>query len=160
MNSRLAHLLVCLYPRHWRERYGEEFEALLQADAGDIQTFANVALSALHEHTRATEGVAMSQSPQSALALTRRPSAFLPLAMSLTALAVVLGHIAIYGVAHEADEGAAAHIWQILMAGQLPLLAFFAIKWLPRAPKQTLVVLLLQAIAALASMAPVFFFKL
>jgi len=102
----------------------------------------------------------MNQSPQSVLALTRQPSAFLPLAMSLTALAVVLGHIAIYGVAHEADEGTAAHIWQILMAGQLPVLAFFAIKWLPRAPRQALSVLLLQAVAALASMAPVFFLKL
>ncbi len=102
----------------------------------------------------------MNQSPQSVLALTRQPSAFLPLAMSLTALAVVLVHIAIYGVTHEPDEGTAAHIWQILMAGQLPILAFFAIKWLPRAPKQTLFVLLMQAMAALASMAPVFFFKL
>ena len=102
----------------------------------------------------------MNQSPQSVLALTRQPSAFLPLAMSLTALSVVLGHIAIYGVAREADEGAAAHIWQILMAGQLPILAFFAIKWLPRAPRQALSVLLLQAVAALASMAPVFFLKL
>ncbi len=102
----------------------------------------------------------MNPSPQSVLALTRQPSAFLPLAMSFTALAVVVVHIAIYGVTHEPDEGTAAHIWQILMAGQLPILAFFAIKWLPRAPKQTLFVLLLQGAAALASMAPVFFFKL
>jgi len=79
------------------------------------------------------------------------------MAMSLTALAVVLGSIAIFGVVHETDEGAAAHIWQLLMAGQLPVLAFFAIKWLPRAPKPTLCVLSLQAAAALASMAPVFF---
>jgi len=45
------------------------------------------------------------------------PSAFLPLAMSLTALGLVLGHVAIYGVVHEADEGAAAHLWQLLMGG-------------------------------------------
>ena len=88
------------------------------------------------------------------------PSAFLPLAMSLTALAVVLGHIAIYGAAREADEGAAAHIWQLLMAGQLPVVAFFAIKWLPRAPKAALGVLALQAGAVLVSMAPVFYFNL
>ena len=30
------------------------------------------------------------------------------------------------------DEGTIAHLWQLLMAGQLPVLAFFAIKWLPR----------------------------
>jgi hypothetical protein len=84
------------------------------------------------------------------------PSAFVPLAMSLTALSLVLGHGAICGIVHEADEGTVAHLWQILMAAQLPVLAFFAIKWLPRAPRQTLYVLGLQAGAVLASMAPVF----
>ena len=97
---------------------------------------------------------------QSFVVMMKRPSAFIPMAMSLTALAVVLGSIAIFGVVHETDEGATAHIWQLLMAGQLPVLAFFAIKWLPRAPKPTLCVLSLQAAAALASMAPVFFLGL
>jgi len=46
----------------------------------------------------------------------KQASAWLPLGMSLAALALVLGHAAVYGVVHEADEGAAAHIWQILMA--------------------------------------------
>ena len=90
----------------------------------------------------------------------KQPSAFLPLAMSLTALGIVLGHIAIYGVAREADEGAAAHLWQILMAGQIPLMAFFAIKWLPRAPKQALYILALQVGAVLAAMAPVYILHL
>ena len=92
--------------------------------------------------------------------IVRRPSALLPMAMSLTALAVVLGHIAVFGAAREADEGAAAHIWQLLMAGQLPVLLFFAIKWLPKAPRQTLCVLALQAGAALTSIAPVFLLNL
>jgi hypothetical protein len=87
----------------------------------------------------------------------KHPSAFLPLAMSLAALAMVLGHAAIYGVVHEADEGAAAHIFQILMAAQVPVVAFFAIKWLPRAPGQALRVLALQAGAGLAAFAAVFF---
>ncbi len=102
----------------------------------------------------------MDQHPHSFGVIVKQPSAFLPVAMSLTALALVLGHIAMFGVAREADEGAIAHLWQILMAGQLPVLAFFAIKWLPRAPKQTLSVIALQAGAALASIAPVFFLKL
>lgn len=92
--------------------------------------------------------------------IIRRPSAFIPLAMSLIALALLVGHIAIFGAAREADEGTTAHLWQILMAGQMPVLAFFAIKWLPRAPKQTLYVLALQAGAVLASMAPVYFLNL
>jgi hypothetical protein len=92
--------------------------------------------------------------------MVRRPVAFLPIAMSLAALAVVLSSIAMFGVVHEADEGASAHIWQLLMAGQAPILAFFVMKWLPRAPRQTLYVLALQAGAAFASLAPVFFLNL
>ena len=103
MNPRLAHLLVCLYPRPWRERYGAEFEALLQTGRGDLRASANVVWSALHEYVFPTPGVSMNQ--YSVVALTKKPSAFLPLAMSLTALAVVLGHVAMFGVAHEADEG-------------------------------------------------------
>ena len=80
--------------------------------------------------------------------------------MSLTALGLVLSHIALFGAAREADEGTIAHIWQLLMAGQLPVLLFFVIKWLPRAPKQSLYVLALQAGAALSAMAPVFFLNL
>ena len=87
----------------------------------------------------------------------KQPSAFLPVAMSLTALAIVLGHACLYGIVHEADEGAAAHLFQILMAVQVPLVAFFAIKWLPRAPKQASLVLALQAVAGLAAVASVFF---
>ena len=93
-------------------------------------------------------------------AVVKLPSAFLPLGMSLTALAILLGHIAIYGAVREADEGAAAHLWQLLIAGQLPILAIFLIKWLPRAPRQALGVMAMQAGAVLASMAPVFYFNL
>ena len=41
-----------------------------------------------------------------------------------------VGHAAVCGVVHEADEGAAAHIWQILMAGQIPFVIYFMSKWL------------------------------
>jgi hypothetical protein len=102
----------------------------------------------------------MGQQTDPLCAIVRRPSAFIPVAMSLIALMLVIGHIAVFGAAREADEGTTAHLWQILMAGQIPVLAFFAIKWLPRAPRQTLYVLALQAGAALASAAPVFYFNL
>ncbi len=94
------------------------------------------------------------------ISIIKKPSAFLPLAMSFAALAVVLGHVAMYGGAREADEGTAAHLWQILMAAQVPVVAFFAIKWLPRTPRQALLVLALQAVAVLAALAPVFFLNL
>jgi hypothetical protein len=80
--------------------------------------------------------------------------------MSLVALSLVLGHIAIFGGARQADEGAAAHLWQLLMAGQIPVIAFFAIKWLPRTPGQALLILALQAVAGLGAAAPVFLLNL
>jgi hypothetical protein len=166
MNPALARLLTRLFPHHWRERYGEEFEAFLEMGPGGFLTAANIVQSALLEHIFPTRGGNMEPNPNSFRSVLKHPSAFLPLAMSLTALAVV-GVAAIHdilryghGLVREPDEGTAAHLWQLLMAGQLPVLLFFAIKWLPRAPRQTLYVLALQAGAALASMAPVFFLGL
>jgi hypothetical protein len=92
--------------------------------------------------------------------LMKQPSAFLPVAMSLAALALVLSHVAIYGVVHEADEGTAAHLWQLLMAGQVPMVAYFALKFLPQAPGKALRVLALQLAAAVASCAPVYLLRL
>jgi len=89
--------------------------------------------------------------------LMKRPSAFLPLAMSLAALILVLGTVARFGVVREADEGTAAHLFQLLIGLQLPIVAFFAIRWLPDSPKQALEVLALQALARLA---PVYFLQL
>jgi len=89
--------------------------------------------------------------------LIKQPSAVVPLVMSSVALALVLGHAALFGVVHEADEGTAAHVFQLLMAVQVPVVAFFAIKWLPRAPRQAFQVLALQAGAALAAITAVFF---
>jgi hypothetical protein len=89
-------------------------------------------------------------------AILKHPSAYLPVAMSLGALATVLAFVAVHGTAPQADEGAAAHIWQLLMAGQAPIVLFFAIKFVPQSPRQAVPVLALQAGAALAAMAPVF----
>ncbi len=94
------------------------------------------------------------------LSSMKQLSAWLPIAMSLAALAVVLGHVIVFGAVREADEGAAAHTWQILMAAQVPFVVFFALKWLPRTPKQALLVLALQAGVALAALAPVFLLNL
>ena len=88
--------------------------------------------------------------------LLKHPSAFLPVAMSLGALATVLGFLALHGPAPQPDEGAAAHIWQLLMACQVPIVVFFAFKWVPRSPRQAVPILVLQLGAALAAMAPVF----
>jgi hypothetical protein len=160
MSPALARLLTRLYPLSWRERYGDEFEALLEVGSFGPGTALDVVSSAMFERMFPTRGGNMDQPAYSFGAVLKRPSAFIPVAMSLTALALVMGHIAIYGAAREADEGATAHLWQILMAGQLPVLAFFAITWLRRAPRQALGVLAVQAGAVMAAMAPVFYFNL
>jgi len=158
MNPFWARLLVGLYPRAWKKRYGEEFVALLEEGRGGAPMVCNVIRSALGERIAPTVAAATPLATVPSVVI--HPTAFLPLAMSLTALTVVLAHIALYGSAREVDEGAAAHIWQLLMAGQIPLVLFFAVRWLPQAPRPTLCVLALQAGAVLLSMAPVLYFHL
>jgi hypothetical protein len=160
MNPKLAHYLIKLYPRSWRERYGEEFEELLVTGRSKPHDLVNVILSALRERVIAGFGRPAHLSAVSFGAIVRLPGAMIPMAMSLSALAIVAIHLAFYGIAREADEGAAAHLWQLLMVGQLPVLVIFAIRWLPKAPRQTLGVIALQVAAICASLAPVFFLKL
>jgi hypothetical protein len=90
------------------------------------------------------------------VSLIKRPSAYLPLAMSLAALVMVLGHAALFGIVHEADEGAAAHIFQILMVAQVPIVVYFILAWLPKRPKESLQVLALLAGEWLAAFAAVY----
>jgi hypothetical protein len=87
-------------------------------------------------------------------------SALLPLALSIAGLALVVGHVAISGRGREADEGTAARVWWLLMAAQVPVVGFFALTWLPRAPSSALRVLALQAIGVLANLAAVRYFDL
>ena len=94
------------------------------------------------------------------LTTIKHPSAFLPMAMSLAALALVIIHVAMYGVTHDADEGTPAHIFQLLLIAQVPIMAYFAIRWVPETPKQAIPIMALQAAAALAAIAPVLFLNL
>lgn len=153
MTRCLTRLLLFVYPREWRERYGPEFEELLLSEPGGLRNAVDILMAAVRERAR---GSALpNESHWSIGMIATRISAFLPILMSLTALSAVICHVLLYGTAREADEGAVAHIWQILMAGQLPLLMVFMVRWVPRAPRQALCILAAQAGAALASMAPV-----
>jgi hypothetical protein len=62
MNAWLARLLTRLYPRAWRERYGEEFEELLRNGRGGLHAAANVLWSACCEHIVPTQKGEMEQS--------------------------------------------------------------------------------------------------
>lgn len=86
--------------------------------------------------------------------------AVVPLAISLAALALVIGHIALTGGVRDADEGTAAHLWQLLMVAQVPAIAFFAITWLPRAPRAATYVLSVDGVVVLANIAIVRYWNL
>lgn len=92
--------------------------------------------------------------------LFRIPSAVIPLFMSAVAFATVLIHMLKTGGASATHEGAAAHVFQLLFAGQAPFVAFFAMKWLPRMPSEAMYVIATQAAAALVALAPVVLFDL
>jgi hypothetical protein len=89
----------------------------------------------------------------------RQPSAWLPLAMSGAGIFLVALHLARYGFTHDADEGTSAHLFQILMVLQVPIIAYFAVKWLAAAPRPALLVLLLQGLAIVAAFASVYFLE-
>ena len=91
--------------------------------------------------------------------LLKQPSAWIPLVMSLAALTLLLGYVAIFGIVHNQDEGAPAHLFQLIMLAQLPVVAFFAIRWLPKRPKQSLLVLGLQALAWIVPILAVIWFE-
>ncbi len=159
MNRTLARWLLRAYPPAWRARYGEEFEDLLHAGPGGPGTVLDILLSAARERCspQLEGGVLMNGSPGSVLALSKRPSAFVPMAMSLAALTAVLIDVGRFGIpSPHADEGAVAHLWQLLMACQVPVIAGFAFRWLRRAPRPAFGVLAIQAALILAALAPVY----
>lgn len=87
--------------------------------------------------------------------LIRKPSALIPLTMAAVALAMPFVYAALFGLVYHDDEGAAARLWQLLIVAQIPFVAYFAVKWLPRAPKQAILILGLQAGIVAAAFAAV-----
>jgi hypothetical protein len=92
--------------------------------------------------------------------LLKRPSGYVPLALSLAALATIVLHLARFGAAREVDEGSAAHIWQLLMSAQVLAIVYFGVVWLPRASREARVVLAMQLAAGVTAALPVLFLGL
>jgi tryptophan-rich sensory protein len=93
--------------------------------------------------------------------LFKRPSAVIPIVLSLATLAALLISFAIFGVPHrEADEGTAAHLFQIWLVLEVIGVAFFGIRYLPQKPRQAIIILALQIAAMIAACAPVFLLNL
>lgn len=94
------------------------------------------------------------------LQLLKRPSAFVPLAISGAFLAALLTALAQGRLVPQPDEGTGAHLFQILMPVQLLIIVFFAATWLPRNTKPAVQVLALQICAAIGVLAIVYFNRL
>jgi hypothetical protein len=162
MSERRQHWLTRLYPPAWRDRYGDEMDELLDGGCG-LRDMLDVVRSAVVERLRHSSGIgveAMPAYPRNVAVLVRKPSAIVPIVMSLCALSVVLLAIANGSAKPQPDEGAAAHIWQILIAGQLPFLGWFALHWLTREFKAALPVLAIQLAVFAAALFPVWYLGL
>jgi hypothetical protein len=83
-------------------------------------------------------------------------SGWLPIAIPIFLFLLGLRYVAINGFVSQADEGTEAHLFQLLMPVQLVVMAYFAVTWLPRAPRQTMPVLVLQGLGAIAVFATVY----
>lgn len=90
-------------------------------------------------------------------AFRRDPAEVLPIAMSLAALVVVSFALVFTGAGRESDEGTAAHLFQLLIGGQLPVIGYFVLTRLRHSPGYVLRVLALQLVAALPVLGLVYF---
>lgn len=98
------------------------------------------------------------------LAMLKQPSAFAPLLMSAAALGLMATALTSYGLLDAAapphDERALARVWQLLIALQVPVIVYFAARWLPERPRDALTVLGLQFAAGVVAVVPVFYLGL
>jgi hypothetical protein len=92
--------------------------------------------------------------------IIKKPSAWIPIVIPVIFFAYLVIYIAIFGIVREEDEGIGAHLFQLWLALEPLMVGFFAVKWLPRAPKQAILILALQIATALLPISIVFYFKL
>jgi len=155
------HWLTRFYPAAWRDRYGNEMDALIEEEGFGWDAIVNVAKGALIERLHPSIlGTRTMTYTGNVASLVRKPSGAIPIVMSGAALAVVLAAVAFFGARPEPDEGAAAHIFQILIAGQIPFLGWFAFYWLRRDFRSAASVIGLQVAAIAIALFPVWYFGL
>ncbi len=91
------------------------------------------------------------------LSLIKKPSAWIPLALSAGILGVMCLYFAgVMAPEPVGDEGTGAHLFQIWLVLEPLAIAFFAFKWLDLKPREALIVLGLQIALALVPVAIVF----
>lgn len=162
MRRRTAERLAGLYPTAWHARFGAEFVDLLEAETLGPRVMLDVLRAALAERLLNLSGLETSTTayPTSVIALARRPSGFIPVLMSFTAFAILVVYVAIVGAVRPTEEGTVAHTFKLLLASEVPLLAFFVVRWLRKDLRAALTVLAIQAAAIGLAILSVPFFGL
>jgi hypothetical protein len=157
--KRVLRAVYRLYPRWWWQRYGDELESLVEDSntGAALNTIADLALGALVVRLR--QRAPASPGPSTVRDLFWSPSGFAPVAMSACALAAIAAHIMTSGIAPQADEGTAAHLWQLLMAGQLPVVVWFAIRRVPERGRRAMTISAIHVGAMSAAVFPVWLLR-
>ena len=89
-----------------------------------------------------------------------RVTGFAPVAMSIAAYFLVLAAVAARWEVNQPDEGAAAHIFQLLVAGQVPIVLVYVASADWKRPWAILRMLLIQAAAVGIAFSAVFLARL
>ncbi len=93
--------------------------------------------------------------------LLKKPTAWIPIALSFAVITMWVVSLSFSGAPqHEPDEGTAAHLFQIWLVLEIFLIGLFSVMWLPKMPKQALIIVAIQIIFVLAGCAPVRYFHL
>jgi len=90
-------------------------------------------------------------------ALLKRPTGFLPILISSALLVPLTVGLLRGTLARQPDEGAVAHLFQILMPLQIIIIGAFAVSWVPKRPLAAAQVLCLQIMASLCVFSIVYF---
>lgn len=163
MTQRRFKWLIRLFPGRWKDRYGQEFLELLEAEGLSAIAVLDIFKTIMLEWIltlSATRSYAMNAGPRQMITLSTKPSGALPLLMSLTALLIAIVYIITTGGQPQADEGAAAHIFQLMVVGQVPIIGFFLLRWIRASPMACLGVVSCQILALVAALLPVWIYRL
>jgi len=163
MTRKRFHWIIRLFPQAWQVRYGEEFLALLEIEGVSLAILIDLLRTATGEWVitliarRRRPVLAGPKSTQSQLPPI---SGFIPIYLSLAALAVVVLSIILNGVTPGRDEDAFAHIYQILIAAEVPVVGFFVVRWIRTSFWLCFRILVVQAIALATALLPVWLLHL
>jgi len=94
--------------------------------------------------------------------ILKKPSAWIPIAVPLVFFVciVIVLRASNFAIAREEDEGVGAHLFQLWLVFEPFMLGYFAVKWVPRAGRKAVFVLLLQLVAAFLAVGTVLYLQL